>query len=128
MKYYISKTLHSTFEVAEAKVIAALREEGFGVITEIDNQKVFKEKLNVDFRKYKILGACNPNYAYEALKLEDKVGLMLPCNLILQELDNDTIEVATINPVASMMAIENETLIGMAVIIKVKLEKVISSL
>ena len=128
MKYYISKTLDLKFEEAEEKVRAALKDEGFGVITEINNQKVFKEKLNVDFRKYKILGACSPKYAYEAIQQEDKVGLMLPCNVIIQEMDNNLIEVAAINPVASMMAIENQNLSGIAVEIKEKLERVIRSL
>lgn len=128
MKYYMSKTLNLKFEAAEEKVIAALKTEGFGVLTEINNQKVFKEKLNVDFRKYKILGACSPKYAYEAIQQEDKVGLMLPCNVILQELDNGTIEVAAINPVASMMAIENKKVAEVAMLIKEKLERVIKSL
>ena len=128
MKYYISKTLSLKFEDAEEKVIAALKKEGFGVLTEINNQKVFKEKLNVDFRKYKILGACSPKYAYEAIQQEDKVGLMLPCNLIIQELDDNSIEVAAINPVASMMAIENKKVSEIAVEIKEKLERVIASL
>ena len=128
MKYYISKTLSLKFEDAEEKVIAALKKEGFGVLTEINNQKVFKEKLNVDFRKYKILGACSPKYAYEAIQQEDKVGLMLPCNLIIQELDDNSIEVAAINPVASMMAIENKKVSEIAKVIKEKLETVISSL
>ncbi len=128
MKYYISKTLDLKFEEAEEKVRAALKNEGFGVLTEINNQKVFKEKLNVDFRRYKILGACNPKYAYEALQQEDKVGLMLPCNFIIQELDNNTIEVAAIDPVASMMAIENKNVSEIAKVIKEKLERVIGSL
>lgn len=128
MKYYMSKTLDLKFEETEEKVRAALKNEGFGVLTEINNQKVFKEKLNVDFRKYKILGACNPKYAFEAIKQEDKVGLMLPCNLIIQELDNNTIEVAVIDPVASMMAIENKNVSEIAKVIKEKLERVIQNL
>ena len=128
MKYYISKTLDLNFEDAEEKVRAALKNEGFGVLTEINNQKVFKEKLNVDFRKYKILGACSPKYAHEAIQQEDKVGLMLPCNLIIQELDNNSIEVSAIDPVASMMAIENKNVSEIAKVIKEKLERVIMSL
>ena len=105
-----------------------MKNEGFGVLTEINNQKVFKEKLNVDFRKYKILGACSPKYAHEAIQQEDKVGLMLPCNLIIQELDNNSIEVSAIDPVASMMAIENKNVSEIAKVIKEKLERVIESL
>ena len=116
------------FEVAEEKVRAALLSEGFGVLTEINNQKVFKEKLNVDFRKYKTLGACSPKFAYEAIQHEDKVGLMLPCNVVIQELDDNLIEVAAIDPVASMMAIENKKVSEVAIHIKEKLERVIGSL
>ncbi|NDP21803.1 MAG: DUF302 domain-containing protein [Paludibacter sp.] len=128
MKYYTSKTLKTGFEDAVEKVTEALKKEGFGVLSEIDIHEKLKEKLNVDFRKYKILGACNPKYAYEALQQEDKVGLMLPCNVIIQELDNNLVEVAAINPVASMMAIENQNLSEIAVEIKEKLERMIASL
>ena len=102
--------------------------EGFGVLSEIDIQEKLKEKLNVEFRRYKILGACNPPYAYEALKQEDKFGTMLPCNVIVQELNDDTIEVAAVDPKASMIAVENDQLVKIAVDIREKLEKVITSL
>ncbi|NDP22844.1 MAG: DUF302 domain-containing protein [Paludibacter sp.] len=128
MNYYISKIINKNFDDAESAVVEALKVEGFGVLSEIDIHEKLKEKLNVDFRKYKILGACNPAYAYKALQQEDKVGLMLPCNVIIQELDNNSIEVAAINPVASMMAIENQNLSGIAREIKEKLERVIASL
>jgi uncharacterized protein (DUF302 family) len=128
MNYYFNKTIKMDFEQAVQLVTEELKKEGFGVLTEIDIKEKLKKKINVDFRKYKILGACNPPNAYKALRQEDKVGLMLPCNVIVQELDNNVIEVAAINPVASMMAIENQNLAGIAEEIKEKLEKVISSL
>ncbi len=128
MKYYISKTLNSEFEAAVEKVTEALKKEGFGVLTEIDIQEKLKEKLDVDFRKYKILGACNPPNAYKALQHEDKIGVLLPCNVIVQELGNNEIEVAAVDPVVSMMAVENKSLVGIAGEIKEKLERVIASL
>lgn len=128
MKYYFEKTLNTDFDTAVVRIVEALKKEGFGVLSEIDIHEKLKEKLNVDFRKYKILGACNPPNAYKALQQEDKVGLMLPCNVIVQELDNNVIEVAAINPVASMLAIENRNLVGIAEEIKEKLERVIASL
>lgn len=128
MKYYIRKKINSEFENVIANITEALKTEGFGIITEIDVQNTFKEKLEVDFRKYRILGACNPSFAYKALLEEDKIGLMLPCNIIVQELDNNIIEVAAINPVASMMAVENKTITEIAGEIKEKLERVINSL
>lgn len=127
MKYYISKKLNTSFEQAVQLVTESLKKEGFGVLTEIDIQDKLKEKLNVNFRKYKILGACNPSYAYKALQLEDKVGIMLPCNVIVQELDSNKVEIAAVDPVASMMAIENPDLAGIAGEIKEKLEKAIAS-
>ena len=128
MSYYIGKTIYMSFEEAVEHVTEQLKKEGFGVLTEIDIQNKLKEKLNVDFRKYKILGACNPPYAYKALQQEDKIGTMLPCNVIVQELDDNNIEVAAVNPVASMMAVDNSKLAGIAGEIKDKLEKVIASL
>jgi uncharacterized protein (DUF302 family) len=110
------------------QVTEALKAEDFGVLTQIDIHEKLKEKLDVDFRKYKILGACNPLYAYKALQFEDKIGVMLPCNVIVQELDNAEIEIAAVNPVASMMAIENKDLSGIALEINEKLERVIASL
>ncbi|MBK5203551.1 MAG: DUF302 domain-containing protein [Prolixibacteraceae bacterium] len=128
MKYYISKTLSIGFESAVEKVTESLKKEGFGVLTEINLQEKLKEKLNVDLRKYKILGACNPAYAYKAIQQEDKIGTMLPCSVIIQELDNNKIEVAAVDPVASMMAVENPTLSGIAGEIREKLKRVIASL
>lgn len=128
MNYFISKKIKTEFNEAVQHVTESLKKEGFGVLTEIDIQQKLKEKLDVDFRKYKILGACNPPYALKALQQEDKIGTMLPCNVILQELDNNEIEVAAVNPVASMMAVENQQLAGIAGEIKGKLERVIASL
>lgn len=127
MKYYISKKLNTSFEQAVQLVTESLKKEGFGILTEIDIQDKLKEKLNVNFRKYKILGACNPSYAYKALQEEDKVGIMLPCNVIVQELGNNEVEIAAVDPVASMMAIENPNLFCIAGKIKEKLERAISS-
>ncbi len=128
MKYYIEKTLNTDFETAISKTKAALAKEGFGVLTEIDIHDKLKDKLNVDFRKYKILGACNPGLAHKALLKEDKIGTMLPCNVIVQELNENEVEVAAIDPIASMMAIENEDLAGFAKMVKQTLENIISSL
>lgn len=128
MKYYISKKISADFDQAVLLVTESLKKEGFGVLTEINLQEKLKEKLNVDFRKYKILGACNPAYAYKAIQQEDKIGTMLPCSVIVQELDNNEIEVAAVDPVASMMAIENPDLAGIAEEIKEKLERAIASL
>ena len=128
MKYYLSKEIKSDFEQAVQLVTEALKKEGFGVLSEIDIQQKLNEKLDVDFRKYKILGACNPPSAYKALQQEDKIGTMLPCNVILQQLDDNQVEVAAVDPVVSMMAVENQQLTGIATEIKEKLERVIASL
>ena|SRR5689334_18918890 len=128
MSYYFAQTLQSSFDDAVNKTTAALKEEGFGIITEIDVKETLKRKLDVDFRRYKILGACNPKLAHEALKVEDKVGTMLPCNVIVQELDSDQVEVAAIDPVASMQAIENRELEKKASVVRQKLQRVIEKL
>ena len=116
------------FEQAVQLVTELLKKEGFGVLSIIDIQEKLNEKLGVDFRKYKILGACNPAYAYKALQQEDKIGTMLPCSVIVQELENNEIEVAAVDPAVSMMAAENQKLTGIAAEIKEKLEKVIASI
>ena len=113
-----------SFEDAEIKVIEALKSEGFGVLTEIDVQATLKKKLNVDFRRYKILGACNPPFAYKALQAEDKIGLLLPCNIVIQEKSDKTIEVAAINPLASMEVVVNEKLTEIAKEVQSKLNNV----
>jgi len=129
MKYYFSKTLKNvSFDEAVAKVTEELKKEGFGVISEINLHEKFKEKLGIDFRKYRILGACNPASAFKALQQEDKIGTMLPCNVIVQQLSDAQIEVAAVDPVASMQAIENANLAAIANEIRSKLEKVIENI
>ena len=128
MKYYINKTITAEFDKAVEQVTEALKTEGFGVLSTIDIQEKLKEKLDVDFRKYKILGACSPSHAYQALQNEDKIGTMLPCNVIVQETGENQVEVAAVDPVASMMSVENNQLAGIAGEIKSKLERVIASL
>jgi uncharacterized protein (DUF302 family) len=128
MQYYITKKIDATFEQAIDEVREALGIEGFGVLTEIKIHEKLKEKLDVDFRRYTILGACNPAYAYKALQNEDKIGTMLPCNVVIQELGKNEIEVSAIDPIASMMAVENPKLAKIAGEIKHKLERVIESL
>lgn len=126
--YYLSATLPFAFGVALERARQALKDEGFGIITEIDIQKALKEKIGADFRPYKILGACNPTLAFEALKLEDKVGTMLPCNVVVQQIDGSTTEVAAIDPVASMQAIDNPKLKEAALDVRSRLARVIDEL
>jgi uncharacterized protein (DUF302 family) len=128
MAYYFNKTLKVSFDEAVARVKDELKNEGFGILTEIDVQETLKKKLNVDFRKYRILGACNPPFAYQALQAEGKIGTMLPCNVIVQELAPGNVEVAAIDPIASMQAIRNPKLQGVAEQVQAKLKKVIESL
>ncbi|TYQ00259.1 uncharacterized protein (DUF302 family) [Tenacibaculum adriaticum] len=128
MSYYYSKTVSGEFDKIEEKVTNLLKEEGFGVLTEIDIQQTLKKKLDVDFRKYKILGACNPPFAYKALQAEDKIGLMLPCNVILQEATDKNIEVSAINPSTSMDTVGNPKLTSVAEQVSEKLKKVIDKL
>jgi uncharacterized protein (DUF302 family) len=128
MSYYFSKTLEAGFEDAVRRTTEALRQEGFGIITEIDVKDTFKKKINIEFRNYRILGACNPTLAHEALQLEDKVGTMLPCNVVVQDAGNGRVEVAAIDPVASMSAIENPNLKAAAERVRARLRKVIDSL
>jgi uncharacterized protein (DUF302 family) len=128
MSYYFSKKLHMGFEQAIERVTEALKGEGFGIISTIDVQDTLKKKIDVDFRPYRILGACNPKLVYEALSVEDKVGTMLPCNVVVQARDDGTIEVAAVDPVASMQAIANPKLETTAGGVRAKLMKVIESL
>ena len=129
MKYYINTTITGvTFDEAIDRTIEALKKEGFGVLTDIDIKATMKKKLDVDLNNYRILGACNPGYAYKALQEENKIGTMLPCNVIVQENNNGTIEISAVDPIASMQAVENENLGSLAIGIKNKLQKVIDSL
>lgn len=128
MSYYFNTKVSGDFESVKEKVVAELEKEGFGILTEIDVQATLKKKLDIDFRKYHILGACNAPFAHKALTTENKVGTMLPCNVILQETENNQVEVAAVNPTASMQAIENDELAKIADEVREKLEKVISAL
>ena len=128
MTYHFSKTLRLPFEAAITRATEALKQEGFGILTEIDVQQTLKKKLDVDFRPYRILGACNPPLAYQALQAEDKIGTMLPCNVVVQDLGNGMVEVSAVDPVASMTAIENPKLGTVAKTVQAKLKKVIDSL
>lgn len=128
MCYFFSKKLSGDFEETVERVTAALKQEGFGVLTTIDVKDTLKKKLDVDFRNYRILGACNPPYAYKALQAEDKIGTMLPCNVIVQELDDGTIEAAAVDPAASMQAVNNKKLAETASEVRDKLKRVIYNL
>ncbi|MFA5244632.1 MAG: DUF302 domain-containing protein [Pedobacter sp.] len=128
MNYYFSKTVNTDFDTAITRVTEELKKEGFGILTEIDVKETFKKKLDVDFRKYRILGACNPNFAFEAIKAEDKIGTMLPCNVIVQEHEDGKIEVTAVDPVASMMAVKNDALGSVAGSVREKLSRVIHNL
>lgn len=128
MNYHFSKILNCDFDSAITKVIDELKKEGFGIVTDIDMKETLKKKIDVDFRKYRILGACNPKYAYQALLVEDKVGTMLPCNVVVQELTDGRIEVSAVDPLASMMAIENDKLMPLANEIREKLQRVIENI
>jgi uncharacterized protein (DUF302 family) len=128
MEYYFSKTIDESFDNAVQKVTEALKAEGFGILTEIDIKATLKKKLDVDFYNYKILGACNPPFAYKALLAEDKIGTMLPCNVIFQEKVAGQVEVSAVDPVASMLSIENKDLQAIATEIRTRLKKVIDHL
>lgn len=127
MSYYFNKKLSGDFDQIIEKVTEGLKKEGFGILTDIDIKATLKQKLDVDFYNYRILGACNPPFAYKALQTEDKIGTMLPCNVIIQEKKQGEIEVSAVDPGASMQAVENEKLAEIANEIRNKLEKVISS-
>ncbi|WP_029033673.1 DUF302 domain-containing protein [Salinimicrobium terrae] len=128
MSYYFTKTLNKDFDTVIDKVTEELKKEGFGILTEIDVKETFKKKLDVDFRKYRILGACNPQMAHQAITAESKIGTMLPCNVIVQETKDGKTEVSAVDPVASMQAVKNDTLGGVATQVREKLKKVIEQL
>jgi uncharacterized protein (DUF302 family) len=128
MEYYFTKMLNVSFDEAVKQINEALKTEGFGVISEINMHDKLKEKLGVDFKRYKILGACNPSYAYKALKAEDKIGTMMPCNVLVIEQGQNKIEIAAVNPIASMQAITNPLLGDIALEVTDKLKKVIDNL
>jgi uncharacterized protein (DUF302 family) len=128
MSYYFNKVMNASFDEAVERVTAELAKEGFGILTEIDVKKTLKKKLDVDFRQYKILGACNPPFARKVLEAEDKIGLMLPCNVIVQELESGEVEVAAIDPIASMQAVQRPDLQETALEVRDKMQKIIDSL
>ena len=128
MPYYYSKIISGKFDDVVAKVTDELKKEGFGVLTQIDVSQTLKNKLNVDFRPYKILGACNPPFAYKALQTEGKIGVMLPCNVIVQDRGNGAVDVAAIEPMTSMQAVKNPALEQIAAEIQEKLHRVIDAL
>jgi uncharacterized protein (DUF302 family) len=128
MKYHISTTLNTSFDEAIAQVTDVLKEQGFGILSDIDVQGVFKKKLDVDFKKYRILGACNPNFAHKAINAEDKIGTMLPCNVLVQEHEEGVVEVSAIDPVASMTAVENDELQPIAIEVRDRLSAAIKQL
>lgn len=128
MAYYSSKTLHTSFDDAAEKVTAALFAEGFGVITEVDLNAKIKLKLGVDFKRYRILGACNPAYSYRALQAEDKIGVMLPCNVLVIEQGDNEIEIAAVNPSDAMIAVHNDVVAEVASQVGIHLQKVLDHL
>jgi len=128
MSYYFSKKIKGSFAVVLERVTSSLKKEGFGILTEIDVQETLKKKLDVEFQKYIILGACNPPFAYKALLAENKIGTMLPCNVIVQEKEDGEVEVAAVDPVASMKAVDNPELLEIAKQIQEKLKNVVMNL
>lgn len=128
MGYSFSKTVGYDFDTTITKVSEALKNEGFGILTEIDIKDTLKKKLDVDFRRYSILGACNPSFAYKALQYEKEIGTMLPCNVVVQQIENEEVKVSIIDPVKSMMAVENEALAKVAHEVSLKLKNVIQQL
>ncbi len=128
MKYYISRNITGTFDDAIGRVIAGLKAEGFGILTDIDVRQTMKAKIGMDFRPYRILGACNPALAHQALSMEDKIGVMLPCNVIVQQHENGGVEVAAIDPAVSMQSIGNPALTKLATLVREKLERVVLGL
>ena len=128
MSYHNSKIVSYSFEDAIEKVTNELKKEGFGILSEIDVQETLKKKLDVDFRKYKILGACNPPYAYKALQLEENLGVLLPCNIVIQEKADGKIQISAVNPMESMQAVGNESLGEIAFEVTEKLKRVLERL
>jgi uncharacterized protein (DUF302 family) len=128
MQYYFNKRLKTSFDEAIERVTEELKKEGFGILTDIDVQKTLKKKLDVSFRKYRILGACNPHFAYQALQKESRIGTMLPCSIIVQETEDGDVEVAAIDPLASMQAVKNPALVDIANQVQKKLRSVVESL
>ena len=128
MAYYSTKTVERSFDETLAKLTDELKKEGFGILTEIDVKETLKKKLNVDFRRYKILGACNPPLAYQALQAEDKIGILLPCNVIIQEKGDGQVEVSAIDPMETMKVVGNPKLAAIAEQVQAKLKRVVANI
>jgi len=128
MQYYFNKRLKTSFDEAIERVTEELKKEGFGILTDIDVRKTLKKKLDISFRKYRILGACNPHFAYQALQKESRIGTMLPCSIIVQETEDGDVEVAAIDPLASMQAVQNPALVDIANQVQRKLRSVVENL
>lgn len=128
MTYFNAKKVQNSFEDVIAKVTEELKKEGFGVLTEIDVKETLKKKLDVDFRKYKILGACNPPFAYKALQAEPNIGILLPCNVVVQQVDDENVEVSIVNPLVSMQNVKNENLAAVAGEVSEKLNRVLENI
>ena len=128
MSYYFTTTVNNDFDTAIQRATEELKKEGFGILTEIDVKETFKKKLDVDFRKYRILGACNPQMAHQAISSESKIATMLPCNVIVQETEDGQVEISAVDPVASMQAVKNDTLGDVATQVREKLKKVIGNI
>ncbi len=128
MSYHFSKMLNLPFDEAISRVTEELKKEGFGILTEIDVKETLKKKLDVEFRNYKILGACNPSFAYQALQMEDKIGTMMPCSVVVQEHAEGQVEASAVDPAASMQAVDNPKLREVAEEVRAKLKKAIDSL
>jgi uncharacterized protein (DUF302 family) len=128
MGYHFTKKVDLSFEEAIAAAVEGLKEEGFGIMSEIDVRATLKKKLDVDFRNYRILGSCHPYYAHKALEAEPKIGLMLPCNVVVEETPGGDVEVSAIDPIASMAAVENAALEEIAPQVREKLRSVIEKL
>ena len=128
MAYYFTKTLARSFDETLAKLTEELKKEGFGILNEIDVKETLKKKLNVDFRRYRILGTCNPPFAYEALQAEDKIGILLPCNVIIQEKDDGQVEVSAIDPMETMKVVGNPKLAALAEQVQAKLKRVVANI
>lgn len=128
MSYYFNQKIKGTFAEALERVSESLKKEEFGILTEIDVKETLKKKLGVEFKNYKILGACNPPLAYQALLTENKIGVMLPCNVVIQEIEGGEVEVAAVDPVASMQAVDNPELLKIAAQVQEKLKRAIERL
>ena len=127
MKYYFEKNTNYDFDTAVKRIKEELQKEGFGILVEIDMKKTLKEKINIDFTQYKILGACNPPFAYESLKVEDNIGIMLPCNIMIRETKDQQIKVAVVNPVFAMQSVKNDKMAEIAKQIQIKLKNALNT-